>query len=271
VRATDKASCWLKNGFRGFDGPAAPTPLRRGGFAKDEATLGVVFIKQPKTGGETLAEILAQYASKYGRKQLHDRSCYPDKNRLGQATCACGWHFVRAEPDALPDFDPEASPRCSALYTHMYYNPLVLQHFMPRAAAVRLITILRAPLDVLKSAQKMALVQHHSKLGFERKLNNSFCQHLADHTDAWLTRCPMAVDGDGSILQYLDPDGHWALKDVMRRAKAMGDAADPRAAFAAMARAALRLESDFIVGLQVRRWKGKARESAPPRTPPLAP
>lgn len=119
VRSTTTSECWLKNGFREFVDPL-PTPQRRGGFAKREADLGVVFIKQPKTGGETLAEILAQYASKYGRKQLHDRSCYPPKrNPLGQSTCACDWHFVRAAPSALPTGDPNASPRCSVLYTHM--------------------------------------------------------------------------------------------------------------------------------------------------------
>jgi len=119
VRSTTSSECWLKNGFREYIDPL-PTSTRRGGFVKREADLGVVFIKQPKTGGETLAEILAQYASRYGRKQLHDRTCYPVKrNPLGQSTCACNWHFVRAEPGALPAGDPNASPRCSVLYTHM--------------------------------------------------------------------------------------------------------------------------------------------------------
>ena len=227
----------------------APTATHRGGFAKDEDKLGVVFIKQPKTGGETLAEILAQYSSKYGRKQLHDRSCYPSKNKMAQATCACNWHFVREDPMALPDFDPKAAPRCSVLYTHMYYNPRVLEHFMPRQAAVRLITIIRAPLDVLKSAQKMALVQHHAK-GSERRLNNSFCQPLADDTDAWLSRCPMASTGDGSILMYLDPAAHGDLQALLARTKRTLEAVDTRLALGIMTRAVRRLENDFLVGAQ---------------------
>jgi hypothetical protein len=61
-----------------------------------------------------------------------------------------------------------------------YYNPEVLTRFMPAHAAVRRITILRAPAEVLKSAQKMAIVQHHSR--GEARLNNSFCQFIADDT-----------------------------------------------------------------------------------------
>jgi len=169
--------------------------------------------------------------------------------RPPQAICACRWHFVRAESGALPGFDPvKAKPRCSVLYTHMYYNPGVLAHFMPRAATVRLITILRAPLDVLKSAQKMAIVQHREA----PKLNNTFCQLLAGSTERWLRRCPMAATGDSSVLQYLDTDGHKALQALLNAAKRSSGSVDLAAADACMAKARQRLDSDFIVGLQVR-------------------
>ena len=41
------------------------------------------------------------------------------------------------------------------LYTHMFYQPDLLSRFMPPYALQRRITILRSPLDVLKSAQKV--------------------------------------------------------------------------------------------------------------------
>ena len=72
---------------------------------------------------------------------------------------------------------------------------------MPSYAAVRRITILRAPVDVLKSAQKMALLQHFEGNPAERKLNNSFCQHLAGDTFNWLSKCPLAAEGTDSILR----------------------------------------------------------------------
>ena len=144
--------------------------------------------------------------------------------------------------------------RFTMLYTHMFYQPDLLSRFMPPYALQRRITILRAPLDVLKSAQKMALVQHNQQ---DPKLNNSFCQFIAHNTELWLARCPMAANGDGSILEYLDMAAHFRLQAMLERSRQVAGvgrgAASPlpeTEVAAVLARPLRRLEGDFIVGMQ---------------------
>ena len=143
------------------------------------------------------------------------------------------------------------------LYTHMFYQPDLLAKFMPAYASRRLITILRAPLDVLKSAQKMALVQRNSQK--ERHLNNSFCQPLAHNTELWLARCPMANAGDGSILEYLDIRAHFKLKAMLQEARRVSSVNGDNGIAAPLAQKVVaevlsrplhRLEHAFVVGMQ---------------------
>jgi len=249
VRSVSTSACWLKQGFRAYE-ETEPSADRRGGFVKPESELGVVFIKQPKTGGETLAEVLAQYAVKYGRKQLHDKRCYHKRNPLGQSICACDVHFVALDSQHLPNLDPLMQPRATMVYTHMFYSPQILGHFMPAHAVKRRITILRRPLDVLKSAQKMAVLQRHSKSQQERSLNNSFCQYLAHDTFQWLTKCPMASVGDSSIHSYLDPDGHAALSQLLHEARKTLTQPNPKLVANSLTLALSRLDHEFAVGLQ---------------------
>jgi hypothetical protein len=42
---------------------------------------------------------------------------------------------------------------------------------------------------------------------------------MADDLNLWLANCPMAVKGDSSILQYLDPSAHDKLVNLFHAAK----------------------------------------------------
>jgi uncharacterized membrane protein YgcG len=60
----------------------------------------------------------------------------------------------------------------------------------------------------------------------------------------------MATSGDGSILQYLDPNGHACLQALLTRAKRTLQHPAPLAAAACLRVASERLEHEFVVGLQ---------------------
>lgn len=198
---------------------------------------GVVFVKMIKVGGELFSTVLSQFAHKKGWRAMQHKACAEEKNPLGQATCACNEHFIG--PDDVPAAPPLGG-RFSALYTHMHYDPLVLDKLIV-PDALKLVLI-RHPLSVLRSVHAMAAYQRV----YEPWIHDNFCQTLALDGDLWRDKCEFMQTGQDSILDYLDPHAN----EKMRKLFLTQPQDLHTQAMAIIDDVAQRLEKDFIVGVQ---------------------
>lgn len=211
----------------------APSPPRREGGTG--VANGIVFIKMIKVAGELFSSLVSQYAHKRGWRALQHKNCSEDHNPLGQATCQCQEHYIG--PEDLPQ-PPQADHRYAALYTHMHYQPEVLQRYMV-PDTVKLV-LLRHPWSVLRSAHTMAAYQ-----AVHENIQNNFCQSLAHDGDAWRAQCEFVQTGQDSLLDYLDHDANTRLRLLL----AQGGTDVHEKAMEIVDHASKLLET-FVVGLQ---------------------
>jgi hypothetical protein len=207
------------------------------GEANGSIAPGVLFVKNIKVGGETFGMMLRDYAYRHGWPVLLHKACI--EKQVDPYSCECqemNKNFLDKKDLPPP---PHPSKRYAAFFTHMHYEPRVLQDYMVPGSLK--LTIIRHPLHVLRSAHVMAAHQ----AVHQNWIKDSFCQDLAHDGNAWRAGCKNLMSGRDSFLDYLDEGAFQELKALLEQPQENVHTQ----AMAVIDRTTKHLET-FIIGLQ---------------------